>query len=227
MRFLAIALLLAPLSASEGDNQLVRDLLRELIEINTTHSTGSTGKAAEAMAARLRAAGFPPEDVQVIGPRPERANLVARLHGTGARRPLLLISHLDVVEARREDWTTDPFQFVEKDGYFYGRGTMDIKCGDAILIANLIRWKRENYKPDREVYVSAYYYLDLKPEEVMMCAAHASDLRAARSNGLRTGFIHRPNEYGNGPVGVPDQAKPGDFDVVSVSIIDLAQQMGA
>jgi 2-haloacid dehalogenase len=94
---------------------------------------------------------------------------------------------------------------------------------DAILGSELAR----HYKPDREVYASASYYLDLKPEEVMMCAAHASDLQAARSNGLRTGFIYRPNEFGNGPVGVPDKAKPGDFDVVSVSIIDLAQQMGA
>jgi acetylornithine deacetylase/succinyl-diaminopimelate desuccinylase-like protein len=154
MRFLLLAVLLTPLFASDSDDQLVRDLLRELIEINTTHSTGSTGKAADAMAARLRAAGFEVADIQVLGPRPERANLVARLRGTGARRPLLLISHLDVVEARREDWTTDPFRFVEKDSYFYGRGTMDIKCGDAILVANLIRWKRENYKPDRDLIVA-------------------------------------------------------------------------
>lgn len=154
MRFLLLAVLLTPLFASDSDDQLVRDLLRELIEINTTHSIGSTGKAAEAMAARLRAAGFAPADVQVLGPRPERANLVARLRGTGARRPILLISHLDVVEAKKEDWTTDPFQFVEKDGYFYGRGTMDVKCGDAILVANLIRWKRENYKPDRDLIVA-------------------------------------------------------------------------
>jgi 2-haloacid dehalogenase len=94
---------------------------------------------------------------------------------------------------------------------------------DAILGAELAR----HYKPDREAYVSSYYYLDLKPEEVMMCAAHVGDLLAARSNGLRTGFIYRPNEFGNGPVGVPDKAKPGDFDVVTVSMIDLAQQMGA
>jgi 2-haloacid dehalogenase len=94
---------------------------------------------------------------------------------------------------------------------------------DAILGAELV----QHYKPDREVYVSAYYYLDLKPEEVMMCAAHASDLQAARSNGLRTGFVYRPNEFGSGPVGVPDRATPADFDLVSASIIDLAQQMGA
>ena len=94
---------------------------------------------------------------------------------------------------------------------------------DVILGSDIVR----HYKPDREMYVSAPFYLDLKPEEVMMCAAHVADLRAARSFGLRTGFIYRPNEYGGGPVGVPDRAKPGDFDVVSTSIIDLAQQLGA
>jgi 2-haloacid dehalogenase len=94
---------------------------------------------------------------------------------------------------------------------------------DAILAPDLV----QHYKPDREMYLSAPFYLDLKPEEVMMCAAHTSDLKAARSYGLRTGFIYRPDEYGNGSVGVPDKAKPGDFDVVSMSIIDLAQQMAA
>jgi len=94
---------------------------------------------------------------------------------------------------------------------------------DAILGSDLV----QHYKPDREMYLSAPFYLDLKPEEVMMCAAHTSDLQAARSCGLRTGFIYRPDEYGNGRVGVPDKAKPGDFDVVSRSIIDLAQQMEA
>ena len=94
---------------------------------------------------------------------------------------------------------------------------------DLILGSDLVR----HYKPDREMYLSAPFYLDLKPEEVMMCAAHAPDLQSARSSGLRTGFIYRPNEFGGGPVGVPDKAKPGDFDVVSTSIIDLAQQMGA
>jgi 2-haloacid dehalogenase len=94
---------------------------------------------------------------------------------------------------------------------------------DAILAPDLV----QHYKPDREMYLSAPFYLDLKPEEVMMCAAHTSDLKAARSYGLRTGFIYRPDEYGNGSVGVPVKAKPGDFDVVSMSIIDLAQQMAA
>jgi 2-haloacid dehalogenase len=83
----------------------------------------------------------------------------------------------------------------------------------------------QHYKPDREMYLSAPLYLGLKPEEVMMCAAHSSDLQAARNYGLRTGFIYRPDEYGGGP-GVADKAEPGDFDVVSNSIVDLAQQMG-
>jgi 2-haloacid dehalogenase len=94
---------------------------------------------------------------------------------------------------------------------------------DLILGSDIVR----HYKLDKEMYLSAPFYLDLKPEQVMMCAAHAQDLQAARSFGLRTGFIYRPNEYGGGPVGVPDKAKPGDFDVVSTSIIDLAEQLGA
>jgi len=94
---------------------------------------------------------------------------------------------------------------------------------DLILATDLVK----HYKPDREMYMSAPFYLDLKPEEVMMCAAHTSDLRSARKCGLRTGFIYRPNEYGGGSAGVPDRAEPGDFDAVSTSIVDLAQQMGA
>ena len=94
---------------------------------------------------------------------------------------------------------------------------------DLILATDLVK----HYKPDREMYMSAPFYLDLKPEEVMMCAAHSSDLQSARKWGLRTGFIYRPKEYGDGTAGVPDRAEPGDFDVVSTSLIDLAQQMGA
>lgn len=94
---------------------------------------------------------------------------------------------------------------------------------DVVLGSDLV----QHYKPDREMYMSAPFYLDLKPEEVMMCAAHVSDLHAARRYGLRTGFIYRPNEFGGGTAGVPDKAKPGDFDVVAISIVDLAQQMGA
>jgi acetylornithine deacetylase/succinyl-diaminopimelate desuccinylase-like protein len=145
---------LAQQDATNPENALVRDILRELIETNTTHSTGSTGLAAEKMAARLKAAGFPAADIEIVGPRPERNNLVARIHGTGKGRPILLIAHLDVVEANRADWTTDPFQFVEKDGFYYGRGTSDIKDGDAILVANFIRWQKEGYKPDRDLILA-------------------------------------------------------------------------
>jgi 2-haloacid dehalogenase len=94
---------------------------------------------------------------------------------------------------------------------------------DMVLGSDLV----QHYKPDPEMYLSAPFYLDLRPEEVMMCAAHAGDLQAARSCGLRTAFIYRPNEFGGGSAGVPDKAEPGDFDLVSTSIVDLAQQMGA
>src|SRR5262249_48674926 len=102
----------------------------------------------------LRGAGRPGGDIQVLGPVPGKGNLVARMHGTGARRPILLLAHLDVVEARREDWTTDPFQFVEKDGYFYGRGTQDMKSGDAIMVTTLLHMKKEGYVPDRDIILA-------------------------------------------------------------------------
>jgi acetylornithine deacetylase/succinyl-diaminopimelate desuccinylase-like protein len=147
-----------PFSASaepiSPHQQLARDILAELIEINTVTATGDTAKAAEAMAARLRAAGFSGADVQVFTPVPHKGNLVARLRGTGARKPILLLAHLDVVEAKREDWSVDPFKFLEKDGYFYGRGSLDDKAMAAIFVANLIRYKREGYKPDRDVIVA-------------------------------------------------------------------------
>jgi len=134
--------------------ELAHDLFKQLIEINTTDSTGSVTAASEAMAQRLRAAGFPESDIHVVGPNERKKNLVVRLHGTGKRKPVLLIGHLDVVEARREDWTTNPFQFVEKDGYYYGRGTQDMKDGDAILLATLIRFKKEGYRPDRDIILA-------------------------------------------------------------------------
>ena len=139
---------------NDATNKLARDVYKQLIEINTTDSVGSTTVAAEAMAQRLRNAGYPASDVQVIGPDPRKGNLVARLRGTGARGPMLMICHLDVVEARREDWSMDPFQFIEKDGYFYGRGSGDIKDGDAILMAAMIRLKQENFQPDRDIILA-------------------------------------------------------------------------
>jgi acetylornithine deacetylase/succinyl-diaminopimelate desuccinylase-like protein len=138
----------------DATKQLSHDIFKELIEINTTDSVGNVTTAAEAMAKRLRDAGFPERDVQVLGPNDRKKNMVARLHGTGKHKPVLLIGHLDVVEARREDWTTDPFQFVEKDGFFYGRGTQDMKDGDAIMMTTLIRMNNEGYKPDRDIILA-------------------------------------------------------------------------
>jgi acetylornithine deacetylase/succinyl-diaminopimelate desuccinylase-like protein len=138
----------------DAKRQLSHDIFKELIEINTTDSVGSVTAASEAMAKRLRDAGFPENDLQVVGPNDRKKNLVVRLHGSGKHKPVLLIGHLDVVEARREDWTTDPFQFVEKDGYFYGRGTQDMKSGDAIMVATLLRMKKEGYVPDRDIILA-------------------------------------------------------------------------
>jgi acetylornithine deacetylase/succinyl-diaminopimelate desuccinylase-like protein len=132
-----------------------REIFKQLIEINTTDTpAGNVTKAAEAVAARLRSAGFQAADVQVLGPDPRKNNLVARLRGAGARRPLLLVAHLDVVEAKREDWSFDPFVFLEKDGYFYGRGTSDDKAMASALTANLIRLKQEGFRPDRDIVLA-------------------------------------------------------------------------
>lgn len=138
----------------DSTRQLSRDIFKQLIEINTTDSVGSTTVAANAMAERLRNAGFAASDVQVLGPNDRKGNLVARLRGSGVKKPILLMGHLDVVEARREDWSMDPFEFHEKDGFFYGRGTQDMKSGDAIMVTTLIRLKKENYRPDRDLILA-------------------------------------------------------------------------
>jgi acetylornithine deacetylase/succinyl-diaminopimelate desuccinylase-like protein len=135
-------------------NPLAHDIFKQLIEINTTDSVGNVTTAAEAMAMRLREGGFAENEVIVAGPNERKENLVVRLRGSGKREPVLFIGHLDVVEARREDWSTDPFRFIEKDGFFYGRGTGDMKEGDAMLITNFIRLKQEHYLPDRDLIVA-------------------------------------------------------------------------
>jgi acetylornithine deacetylase/succinyl-diaminopimelate desuccinylase-like protein len=134
--------------------QFAYDIYKELVEINTVTATGDTAKAAEAMAARLRAAGFADGDVQVFQPAPRKGNLVARLRGTGARKPILLLAHIDVVPANREDWSVDPFKLIEKDGYYYGRGTGDDKFMAAAFVTNMIRYKKEGYKPDRDIILA-------------------------------------------------------------------------
>src|SRR5271163_1513968 len=138
----------------EAEKQLAHDIYKQFIEIQSGFTTGSTTPVAEAAAARLKAAGFPDADIFVGGAIPKKANLVVRYHGTGQRKPLLLLAHLDVVEAKRTDWSMDPFLLTEKDGYFYGRGTIDDKAQAAIWIANLIRYKREGFKPDRDLIVA-------------------------------------------------------------------------
>ena len=132
--------------------RLGRDILRELVETNTEHSIGSTTKAAELLAVRFRTAGFAASDIEVVGPdtgadRKDK-NLLVRYRGSGKRRPILLIGHLDVVEARPSDWARDPFTLVEENGYFYGRGTLDMKDGDASWVAALLRMKEEGDVPN-------------------------------------------------------------------------------
>ncbi|MCA1591091.1 MAG: M20/M25/M40 family metallo-hydrolase [Acidobacteria bacterium] len=167
--FVLVALLLVPHGVRSqtagggaaqlpGEQALLREIYKELVEINTTDSIGNTTQAANAMAARLKAAGFADEDVQVLvhPGNARKGNLIARLRGTGTRKPLLLLAHLDVVEARKEDWSDnlDPFKLTERDGFFYGRGTGDDKAMAAIFVANLIRYRQEGFKPERDIIVA-------------------------------------------------------------------------
>jgi acetylornithine deacetylase/succinyl-diaminopimelate desuccinylase-like protein len=156
------ALLPARAAAAQESNRsperwqhLAREVFEELVEINTTHSVGSTTEAAQAMRRRLLEAGFPESDVVVVEPAPRKGNLVARLRGrdTG-QKPILLLAHLDVVEAKPEDWTLPPFELIERDGTFYGRGTADDKDEAAIYVVNLIRLKQEGYTPERDIIVA-------------------------------------------------------------------------
>jgi len=154
---LLLALMLPLLAAAQAltaEQRLARDIYKELVEINTVTTTGDTAKAAQAMAARLRAAGFPADDVRVFTPAPRKGNMVARLHGSGAKKPILLLAHIDVVEAKREDWSTDPFKLIEQDGYFYARGAGDDKFMAAAWVANLIRYRQEGYRPERDIIVA-------------------------------------------------------------------------
>lgn len=139
--------------------EMARDLLKELVEINTTQSTGDNTAAARAMARRLLDAGFPSEDVHVLVPAdaPTKGNLVARYRGRDATKPaVLLLAHIDVVEALAEDWSPgiDPFTFMERDGYWYGRGVTDDKDEAAIYTANFIRMRQEGFVPDRDIILA-------------------------------------------------------------------------
>ncbi|HKG93714.1 MAG TPA: M20/M25/M40 family metallo-hydrolase [Gemmatimonadaceae bacterium] len=147
----------ATLSAHQ---RLAREVYQQLVEINTVDSVGSTTTAAEAMAARFRAAGFPASDVQVLVPpgKPTKGNLVVRYRGRGdaqrSAKPLLLLAHIDVVAANRGDWPRDPFVLHEENGYFLGRGTSDDKAMASIFVANLLRYKQEGWVPDRDLVLA-------------------------------------------------------------------------
>jgi acetylornithine deacetylase/succinyl-diaminopimelate desuccinylase-like protein len=149
---LGVASLLS--AQSSPRDQEARAIFAELIGINSTNERGSTTPAAEAVARRLLAAGFPREDVQVVGPDSLHLNVVARLRGTGARKPILLLAHLDVVEALRDDWSLEPFTLTEKDGFFYGRGTSDIKDMAAIFTETLLSLRRGGFQPDRDIILA-------------------------------------------------------------------------
>lgn len=138
----------------QAERELARAIYKEMVETKTGYTTGATTPLVEAVARRLEAAGFPAKDIFVGGPIPTKANLVVRYRGTGRQRPLLLLAHTDVVEAKREDWSMDPYTLTEKDGYFYGRGVGDDKSQAAAWIANLIRYKREGFTPDRDIIVA-------------------------------------------------------------------------
>ncbi len=132
--------------------QRARGMFKNLIEINTTHSHGST-EAAKLIQQWMLEAGYPAADVVFVAPpdHPEKGNLVVRLRGKSSAKPILFMGHLDVVEAKPEDWSVDPFKFTEKDGYFYGRGTIDMKGGIAALAAGMVRLKRDGYVPPRDI----------------------------------------------------------------------------
>jgi acetylornithine deacetylase/succinyl-diaminopimelate desuccinylase-like protein len=138
-----------------ADKDLARDMLKGLVEINTTHEHGST-EAAKAIQGWLLSAGFAPSDVIFLAPpdRPTKGNLVVRYHGKQSKEPVLFLGHLDVVEAKPEDWSVDPFKLTQQDGWFYGRGTFDMKDGDAALVESLVRLKREKFVPDRDIIVA-------------------------------------------------------------------------
>jgi acetylornithine deacetylase/succinyl-diaminopimelate desuccinylase-like protein len=138
----------------DAEKQLAHEIYKEMIEVQSGFTTGATTPIAESAAARLKSAGFPDSDIFVGGAIPKKANLVVRYRGTGGRKPILLLAHIDVVEAKREDWSMDPFQLIEKDGYFYGRGTGDDKAQAAIWLANLIQYKKEGFRPDRDIIVA-------------------------------------------------------------------------
>ena len=151
---LASISILAAQAPPTAHQRLAKELLAELVGLDTTGEHGDTTPAARALAKRLLDAGFPAEDVKLVGPETRHQNLVARFRGRGQGRPILILAHLDVVEAKRSDWTVEPFRLTEKEGWLYGRGTQDIKCEAAIQVATFLRLKREGFQPKRDLILA-------------------------------------------------------------------------
>ncbi len=139
--------------ADAPDRALARELLAELVAIDTTQAAGST-PAVEALALRLRQAGFPESDLVIGGARPGKQNLLLRFRGSGRAKAILLVAHLDVVDAPREGWLSDPFVLTEREGFLYGRGTADDKHAVAELVTSLLRLRREGFTPERDILVA-------------------------------------------------------------------------
>lgn len=152
--FFAFGISSAVAETPPSEKNLFRSIYQELIEINTSHSAGSTTQAAEALKKHLLNAGFAGSDIQIFEPFPKKGNLVLRYKGDGSAKPLLLLAHIDVVEAKREDWQTDPFKLQEKDGVFTARGAIDDKAMAAAFVSVLAQLKREGYLPKRDIILA-------------------------------------------------------------------------
>jgi acetylornithine deacetylase/succinyl-diaminopimelate desuccinylase-like protein len=143
---------------AQGDatQKTARQMFEELVNVKSTESGVGSTPAVDILVKYFREAGYDSEDLFVGGPEPRKQNVVVRLRGRGEGKPILLLAHLDVVEANKEHWSADidPFKFIERDGYFYGRGTQDVKEGAALLAANMIRWKQEGWKPSRDLILA-------------------------------------------------------------------------
>ena len=168
------------LCAQPADPALAREIFQQLVEIDTSHTSGSVDIAAGAARRRLLQAGFAASDISIEGPRDGKKNLIARLPGARPSQSMLFFAHLDVVDAKRSDWSTDPFHFIEKDGYFYGRGTQDIKDNAAIALATLIQLKRENFAPKRDLWLMLTADEEAGPDDGMDWLVH-----------------HKPELFGN------------------------------
>lgn len=168
-------------SAHDASRAVARAVLEELIGINTAPSGGEMSRATAAMATRLTSAGYAAADVQLAGPDSAHLNLVATLRGRDpAAKPIVLMAHIDVVEALASDWSMDPYVLHEKDGFFYGRGTTDNKGGAALLVANMVRWKAEGYVPARDVILVLTTDEETSAEDgILWLLAHVPALKNA------------------------------------------------